>query len=77
MHAPSGSPLLAAMSGRCKCSNPGDSALRITHPGTLVTGKFTNISRFHFSPTVSGVVVSVLATGPKVAGSNPVEDDGF
>jgi hypothetical protein len=24
-----------------------------------------------------GVVVSVLATGPKVAGSNPAEDDGF
>jgi hypothetical protein len=27
--------------------------------------------------TVGGVVVSVLATGPKVAGSNPAEDDGF
>jgi hypothetical protein len=26
---------------------------------------------------VGGVVVSVLATGPKVAGSNPAEDDGF
>jgi hypothetical protein len=24
-----------------------------------------------------GVVVSVFATGPKVAGSNPAEDDGF
>jgi hypothetical protein len=27
--------------------------------------------------TLGGVVVSVLATGPKVAGSNPAEDDGF
>jgi hypothetical protein len=26
---------------------------------------------------LGGVVVSVLATGPKVAGSNPAEDDGF
>jgi hypothetical protein len=26
---------------------------------------------------VGGLVVSVLATGPKVAGSNPAEDDGF
>jgi hypothetical protein len=25
--------------------------------------------------TLGGVVVSVLATGPKVAGSNPAEDD--
>jgi hypothetical protein len=27
--------------------------------------------------SLGGVVVSVLATGPKVAGSNPAEDDGF
>jgi hypothetical protein len=26
---------------------------------------------------LGGVVVSVPATGPKVAGSNPAEDDGF
>jgi hypothetical protein len=26
---------------------------------------------------LGGVLVSVLATGPKVAGSNPAEDDGF
>jgi hypothetical protein len=26
---------------------------------------------------IGGVVVSVLATGPRVAGSNPAEDDGF
>jgi hypothetical protein len=26
---------------------------------------------------LGGVVVSVLATGPNVAGSNPAEDDGF
>jgi hypothetical protein len=26
---------------------------------------------------LGGLVVSVLATGPKVAGSNPAEDDGF
>jgi hypothetical protein len=29
------------------------------------------------SCALGGVVVSVLATGPKVAGSNPAEDDGF
>jgi hypothetical protein len=26
---------------------------------------------------LGGLVVSVLATGPKVAGSNPAEEDGF
>jgi hypothetical protein len=26
---------------------------------------------------LGGLVVSMLATGPKVAGSNPAEDDGF
>jgi hypothetical protein len=26
---------------------------------------------------LGGVVVSVLATGPKVVGTNPAEDDGF
>jgi hypothetical protein len=26
---------------------------------------------------LGGLVVSVLATGPKVASSNPAEDDGF
>jgi hypothetical protein len=29
------------------------------------------------SVALGGLVVSVLATGPKVAGSNPAEDDGF
>jgi hypothetical protein len=29
------------------------------------------------SVALGGVVVSVLATGPMVAGSNPAEDDGF
>jgi hypothetical protein len=27
--------------------------------------------------TLGGLVVSVLATGPRFAGSNPAEDDGF
>jgi hypothetical protein len=30
-----------------------------------------------FSVVLGGLVVSVLATGSKVAGSNPAEDDGF
>jgi hypothetical protein len=32
---------------------------------------------FLIAVALGGVVVSVLATGPKVAGSNPAEDDGF
>jgi hypothetical protein len=35
----------------------------------------------YFKPQLNvalgGVVVSVLATGPKVRGFNPAEDDGF
>jgi hypothetical protein len=34
----------------------------------------TSIKHFF---ALGGVVVSELATGPKVAGSNPAEDDGF
>jgi hypothetical protein len=30
-----------------------------------------------YAVALGGLVVSVLATGPKVAGSNPAEDDGF
>jgi hypothetical protein len=39
------------------------------------TGKKTRIILLLVA--LGGVVVSVLATGPKVAGSNPAEDDGF
>jgi hypothetical protein len=35
-----------------------------------------NHRQFYFV-ALGGLVVSVLATGPKVAGSNPAEDDGF
>jgi hypothetical protein len=35
--AVSGSPLLVAMSGSCKCCNPSVFTLRQTHPGSLVT----------------------------------------
>jgi hypothetical protein len=34
-------------------------------------------SGFYYGVALGGLVVSVLATGPKVAGSNPAEDDGF
>jgi hypothetical protein len=33
--------------------------------------------RIRWAVALGGLVVSVLATGPKVAGSNPAEDDGF
>jgi hypothetical protein len=34
--------------------------------------------KHHLLPVaLGGLVVSVLVTGPKVAGSNPAEDDGF
>jgi hypothetical protein len=39
----SGRPLPAATSGSCKCYNPSVFAFRLTHLGTLVTGKFTRI----------------------------------
>jgi hypothetical protein len=32
---------------------------------------------YMYHVALGGLVVSVLATGPKVAGSNPAEDDGF
>jgi hypothetical protein len=47
------SPLLAPTSGSCKCCNPSVFALRLTHLGTLVTGKFTRIWGFHSSLTTS------------------------
>jgi hypothetical protein len=52
-HVRSGGPLPAAMSESCKCYNPSVFALRLTHLGTLVTGKFTMIWGFHSSPTTS------------------------
>jgi hypothetical protein len=51
MHAPSGDPLLAAMSGSCKYRNPSVFALRLTHFCTSVIGKFTRICGLHFSLT--------------------------
>jgi hypothetical protein len=41
------------MSGSCKCCNPSVIALRLSHVGTLVTGKFTRIWWSHSSPTAS------------------------
>jgi hypothetical protein len=41
----------------------------------LLIEKFHNL--YSLPVALGGVVVSVLATGPKVAGSNPAEDDGF
>jgi hypothetical protein len=52
-HVWSGGSLPAATSGICKCYNPSVFALRLTHLGTLVTGKFTRIWGFHSSPTTS------------------------
>jgi hypothetical protein len=49
----SGGPLLAATSRSCKFYNPSVFALRLTHLGMLVTGKFTRIWGFHSSPTAS------------------------
>jgi hypothetical protein len=45
-------------------------------PVSYVTHQF-NACSYVYIVTLGGVVVSVLATGPKVAGSNPAEDDGF
>jgi hypothetical protein len=50
-HVRSGGPLPAATSGSCKCYNPSVFALRLTHLGTVVTGKFTWVWGFHSSPT--------------------------
>jgi hypothetical protein len=50
----------------------------VVAPCSLV--KFTDVSEVLASiiaVALGGLVVSVLATGPKVAGSNPAEDDGF
>jgi hypothetical protein len=52
-HVRSGGPLPAATSGTCKFYNPSVSALRLTHLGTLVTGRFTRIWGFHSSPNTS------------------------
>jgi hypothetical protein len=49
----SAGPLPAATSGSCKWYNPSVFALRLTHLGTLVKGKFTRIWGFHSSPTTS------------------------
>jgi hypothetical protein len=35
------------------------------------------ISKYVLSPSVVGLVVTVLATRPRFAGSNPAADDGF
>jgi hypothetical protein len=42
-HVRSGGPLPAPTSGSCRYYNPSVFALRLTHIGTLVTGKFTKI----------------------------------
>jgi hypothetical protein len=52
-HVRSGGPLPAATSESYKCCNPSAFALRLTHLGTLVTGRFTRIWEFHSSPTTS------------------------
>jgi hypothetical protein len=52
-HFRSGGPLPAATFGIFMCYNPSIFALRLTHLGTLVTGKFTRIWGFHSSPTLS------------------------
>jgi hypothetical protein len=49
----SGGPLPAAMSGSCDFYNPSAFALRLTHLGTLVKGKFTGIWEFIFPPTTT------------------------
>jgi hypothetical protein len=36
-----------------------------------------NVKQQQHGVALGGLVVSVLATGPKVAGSNPAEDNGF
>jgi hypothetical protein len=46
-------PLPAPTSGSYKCYNPSVFALRLTHLGTLVTGKFSRIWGLHSSPTTS------------------------
>jgi hypothetical protein len=49
----SGGPLPAATSGRCKFHKTSAFELRLTQLGRLVTGKFTRIWGFYFSPTAS------------------------
>jgi hypothetical protein len=50
---PSAYPVSAQMSGSCRRCSPSVFALRLTHVVRLVTGKFTGIWGFHFSPTIS------------------------
>jgi hypothetical protein len=52
-HARSGGLLPTPTSVSCRCCNPSVFALQLTHPGTLVTGKFTTIWGFHSLPTTS------------------------
>jgi hypothetical protein len=51
--APSGSPLPAPMSGDYRCCNPSVFALSLAPLGTSVTGRFTSILVFRYSPTIS------------------------
>jgi hypothetical protein len=44
---------------------------------TIVLYIILNLLLQQLVVALGGLVVSVLATGPKVAGSNPAEDDGF
>jgi hypothetical protein len=52
-HVRSGGLLPSAISRSCKCYNQSVFALRLTHLGTLATGKFTRIWGLHSSPTTS------------------------
>jgi hypothetical protein len=67
---------------RAGCSNrglnfdTGDSRkTRFCYPRFLISAVLFQYHEEHVA--LGGVVVSVLATGPKVAGSNLAEDDGF
>jgi hypothetical protein len=51
--ARSGGPLLTPTLINYKCCNPSVFALRLTHPGTWVTGRLTSIWGFHSSTTTS------------------------
>lgn len=53
MRAPSGGLLFTPMSGNCRCSNPSVLTFLLMHLGTMVTGKFTSIWKFHSLPTTS------------------------
>jgi hypothetical protein len=46
-------PLPTSILINCKCCNPSVFALRLTHPGTLVTSKSMRIWRFYSLPTIS------------------------